>query len=920
MSAIDVEKGFPTIGGDDDSNNAAPAGESNKFDNEMMRIIDQMKKEIKEIKDELEKKQPQVSEGANLNEDTKRYIDERIESKLEEEELKGDKLSEDTYSLMKVDARWESLLISWFVWIIQMGLYAMILWELIEKPERFGTEFNIPFRTSTSTSIGQSIAFLFAIAEVPDLFTWSRAKDKYGKQLKTSYADIPNVLQHIMGLFALGISCILILQSKDLIEVFSNFAAMYIIAQFDNMVFTFCLMGIFNKRIKEDAETVSSSYKDDKMESEITKCMERKGTIAFSRLTIVVSILAMSIGFGFVCFNQSNESYFEQKYPNCNVPTEGNVTLKNFGDGKCDTTRAVMNNYQCNFEGGDCVSFNTAFPNCSATSPFEVGDGKCQADLDIEDCGWDGGDCCPWLVDETKKEKYEKYYGDDTCHAIFNTPKCLYDNGDCLSYNMGYENLELPENTTAFDFDIDDTEPIVLGDGNCTLAKEYMEEYMNEENGWVFGDCEDKVILNNTKRSKYPHCRQQDLFKIGNGKCDTGFLFESCGWDELDCCELDKAKAKDGKCDRGDYLTKECGYDGYDCCGDDSKTDLNNQQCGGPIIFNRPFIREYQPCGYDDFDCEQASAPGFDKCVVPDHDLLGNGICDGDDYDSKECNWDDGDCEELHRLYPYCSDTSSLNNGKCENTVPANTMACGYDGGDCIEFNAKYSNCKTSDAYLVGDGFCHQDFNTSACGFDGGDCIGVENEFNRKYPNCQVSKPFLVGNGKCDRRVDNYDYNTRECGWDGGDCLSSNAEGGCDEKQFLEVENGECNEESNTYGCKWDGGDCLPGCNLHDSNIGHIGNGKCEKELNTPECLFDRGDCLENCAPYNKGFHYPYLGDGKCNDKIGYDTAECLWDLGDCLRETGCEFKNHELHLIGDGHCDEQFNTKECQLDKGDCA
>ncbi len=570
----------------------------------------------------------------------------------------------------------------------------------------------------------------------------------------------------------------------------------------------------------------------------------------------------------------------------------------------------------------------------------DVGDNNCSVQLNHESCGWDGGDCCPY------KDKYEKYYGDGKCHAIFNTAKCLYDKGDCLDFNMKYTNFTVPENTTAFDFDDDDKLPIRLGDGKCSLDKEYMVEYMNEESGWVFGDCVNRRDINDTKRSNYEDCRQQDLFKIGNGKCDEDFLTESCGWDELDCCMVDnKTKVDDGQCDK-EYLTKECGYDGYDCCTKSVKEHLKNQKCndiitdskyreiqhlimGGGNLYDDHnyqlrrdlgdyvhYLRDIDACGKDNFDCEQAEIPGFDGCVVPDHQLLWNGECDGGVYNTEDCKWDNGDCDEHNRLYPNCklSDLSTFSDGKCHHGEPGyssfnlkritNSMECGYDGGDCIEFNAKYPDCEAFHPYRVGDGFCHRYYNNSECGFDGGDCIGVKKEFNRKYPNCKVPDPSLIGDGKCNRReeflfgewrLDHYgleeygwyDYNTKECGWDGGDCLSRNSVyiiGAltCNETQIAKVQNGECDEESNVYVCKWDGGDCLRerGCEFENNELDLIGDGHCDKQFN---------------------------------------ASRCKWDGGDCLRERGCEFRIHELDLIGDGHCDKQFNTSECHFDEGDC-
>jgi hypothetical protein len=113
---------------------------------------------------------------------------------------------------------------------------------------------------------------------------------------------------------------------------------------------------------------------------------------------------------------------------------------------------------------------------------------------------------------------------------------------------------------------------------------------------------------------------------------------------------------------------------------------------------------------------------------------------------------------DCHVLYP-----SLIGDGNC-NGGEYNTAACDWDGGDCAEFNTNYPDCHVPYPSWVGDGVCHAGFGgeiySAACGWDGGDCA------ISRYPDCDVPYPSWVGDGIC-----NEVYNTTACGWDGGDCI-----------------------------------------------------------------------------------------------------------------------------------------------------
>jgi|AntRauTorckE5430_2_1112549.scaffolds.fasta_scaffold23765_1 hypothetical protein len=117
---------------------------------------------------------------------------------------------------------------------------------------------------------------------------------------------------------------------------------------------------------------------------------------------------------------------------------------------------------------------------------------------------------------------------------------------------------------------------------------------------------------------------------------------------------------------------------------------------------------------------------------------------------------------------PYHIGDGICHGGTQFNGGDYNTAECGFDGGDCEEFNAKYPNCNVANPSWIGAGHCNGgDYNTAACGFDGGDC-----DFFNKYPDCSTANylPWRIGDGEC-----HGDYNTAECGFDDGDCGNPNS-------------------------------------------------------------------------------------------------------------------------------------------------
>lgn len=202
--------------------------------------------------------------------------------------------------------------------------------------------------------------------------------------------------------------------------------------------------------------------------------------------------------------SQADGFFMSAQYPDCEVRMS---EIHKLGDGMCNG--GVYNSFQCNFDGGDCLNFNMAFPHCKSLNAYEVGDGTCQEKHNTKECGFDAGDCC--LI-----SKDDIYLGDGQCHGgKYNTEACAYDQGDCDQFR--YDNPSCSDSIFRTINRADGT-PMKLGDGIC----DFVLEYMTVECNYEYGDCSE--------------CRVPDSSRLGNGICD-GDLYntEACRFDLGDC-------------------------------------------------------------------------------------------------------------------------------------------------------------------------------------------------------------------------------------------------------------------------------------------------------------------------------------------------------------------------------------------------
>ena len=91
---------------------------------------------------------------------------------------------------------------------------------------------------------------------------------------------------------------------------------------------------------------------------------------------------------------------FLGKYPNCQVDAEYFSWIK---DGTCCRNCGDLNNAECGWDGGDCLDFNSRYPDCHVDYAHWIGDGSCDGgDCNTAECGYDGGD----FVQFNREERY----------------------------------------------------------------------------------------------------------------------------------------------------------------------------------------------------------------------------------------------------------------------------------------------------------------------------------------------------------------------------------------------------------------------------------------------------------------------------------------------------------------------------------
>eukprot|EP00299_Pterocystis_sp_00344_P000471 c10126_g4_i2.p1 GENE.c10126_g4_i2~~c10126_g4_i2.p1 ORF type:complete len:1160 (-),score=371.89 c10126_g4_i2:73-3552(-) len=274
---------------------------------------------------------------------------------------------------------------------------------------------------------------------------------------------------------------------------------------------------------------------------------------------------------------------------------ENNIPVCSFDGGDCCESTCVSGDSECGSNGYDCAD--------PSVCRFDwLGDGWCDSETNIPDCGFDGGDCCEGSCESSAYEcgvhgydcvdpewncLHPEWNGDGWCDEENNIPGCDYDGGDC-----------------------------------CLITCESA-EYDCGENGY--------------------HCRNPDICRadwINDAYCDSKNNIPDCNFDGGDCCEESCVSTEAYTCGENGY---DCVDPNYFCAYPDYNGDgycdpeTNTRGCqydGGDCCASTCVSAQYE-CGTNGFNC-------LDSEVCHSH-WIGDGWCDNQN-NNIDCYFDGGDC------------------------------------------------------------------------------------------------------------------------------------------------------------------------------------------------------------------------------------------------------------------------------------
>ncbi len=420
-----------------------------------------------------------------------------------------DGLPHDTFTLMMTSPPCnKAWVLGLFTFTFQMVLLLMIGADQLQESIN-SSAFNVPFKIDPVVRTGQIFAIIFALATQNDVISsirflvmfWKGAHWDGGEGVPLAPTAeqwftrilLPNLLKFTQGMLVICATFVVIVQSDNIIELLKEFTALMVLSEIDNIFFGLATNGYLGptllkktieaKRVKIQCEmpTAGSQTNSNPSASSPSTSSDYDKDYALRSTILLLVTMAMIGGWLYIVLKQINGMFFLQRYPDCNATNAFELATKHFGDGVC--YGGPLNTLGCEFEDGDCVNFNLAFPLCKGDNLTDiqsrVGNGDCEPIFMNEECDYDGGDCCPYQIIN------DPSFGDGLCNGgIQSSERCGYDSGDCHLFRISYPNCPLNDLSQN-----EGTNSTILGDGFCDSGI-----YNTEECGLEYGDCNEGQV------------------------------------------------------------------------------------------------------------------------------------------------------------------------------------------------------------------------------------------------------------------------------------------------------------------------------------------------------------------------------------------------------------------------------------------
>ncbi|CAM9523721.1 unnamed protein product [Scytosiphon promiscuus] len=603
-------------------------------------------------------------------------------------------------------------------------------------------------------------------------------------------------------------------------------------------------------------------------------------------------------------------------YENCGY-------VQGIGDSYCDDDN---NTPECGYDGGDCCEC-TCVPDTDSTTDTRWQGCKEFACIDPDATCVNDDDI---TVDMYENCGYVSGIGNGYCDRENNIEECDYDGGDCcectcVGDGLGYDDFHCSQYSGFACIDpsapcVDDDSVTVdmidecyagqIGDGWC-------DDYNNkEECAFDGGDCCDCTCtggMDDDYSCRFFACIDPEAACVNDDDI-TVEMYENCGYVQ---------GIGNSYCD-DDNNTPECGYDGGDCCectcvpDTDSTSETRWQGC-----------KEFA-CIDPDATCvndDDITVDMYENCGFVSG--IGNGYCDQDN-NIEECGYDGGDCCECTCVpYVYSDDYSDYTYSSC-----SNNFACIDPEAPCVDDDDITIDVPDScDSVSMGNAYCDEYNNNAECGYDGGDCCECTCEDRPPHTMCgqwggfacidpdaacvnddditigmvDICSTSQIGNGWCDQ-----ENNTPECNYDGGDCCECT----CEVDETLGDDDYRCGQY-NGFACIDPSAPCVDDDSvtvdmIDECDAGQIGNGWCDDFNNKEECAFDGGDCCDCTCTQNM------------DDDYSCRYFACIDPEAACVNDDDITVEMYEncgyVQGIGNSYCDDDNNTPECGYDGGDCC